>query len=112
VSTVELAQGANVFCSTEVMDKDDDDPTAKEKKAEAQRFKVMLLLKNADEKRFGGLGSKLRESATLGRNEYPRNVLDMYELMVADCPDQPRRGGNGNNNNNSYNLLQVGYSLT
>jgi hypothetical protein len=100
VITVELAQGANVFYSTEVMDKEDDDPIAEEEKVEAQRFKAMLLLKNAHENRFGGLGSRLREITTLGRNEYPRNVPDMYELMVAECTIQPRRDGNGNNSNN------------
>lgn len=92
VSTVEFSQGANVFCSINVMDKADDDPTAEEKSVEAQRFKAMSLLKNTDDKRFVELGSRRRESATLGWNEYFRNFPDIYELMVAECPDQPRRG--------------------
>ena len=45
ISTVEQARGANVFCSTELMDKAASDPTTNEIEAECKRFKAMLLLK-------------------------------------------------------------------
>ena len=60
VSTVELSRGANVFCCTELMDKAGSSPTPDEISAESDRFKAMLLLKCADDKRYGGLTSDLK----------------------------------------------------
>ena len=78
--------------------------------AESDRFKAMLLLKSADEKRYGGLVSRLNEGAALGRNEYPQTVADMYELMCSQCLDQPPANSRSNNSNNrsGVNLLQHG----
>ena len=91
-----------------------DIPTDDEIATETDRFKAMLLLKNADEKRYGGLVSRFKEGASLGRNEYPKTIADMYELMFSHCPDLPSNNSNNNNRNNNnnnrngVNLLQHG----
>ena len=111
VSTVELSRGANVFCCTELMDKVGSSPTPDEISAESDRFKAMLLLKCADDKRYGGLSSDLKNGAALGRNEYPVKVSDMYELMCSHCPSQPtgpRRNNNNNNADNNSNRNGIG----
>ena len=48
ISTVELARGADVFCSTELMDKAASDPTTDVIEAECKRFKAMLQIKSSD----------------------------------------------------------------
>ena len=113
VSTVELSHGDHIFCSKDIMDKAGTDPTSEEIKQEKNRFKAMLLLRNSDDRRYGGLSNRLKEGAALGRNEYPRTMEDMYELMTTQCPDQgSSTRGNNNNNRNSVHLLQVGIMLT
>ena len=112
VSTVDLTSGLNVLCPTDIMDKVNAVPTTEEIKTERERFTAMLFLKNADEKRYGDLRHRLKESAALGRNEYPKTLATMYELMVSQCPDQPSSTSNNRNNNNRYNVLQTGYTLT
>ena len=102
-STVELAQGELAFCHFNIMAKQDEWPDREEMAAEADRFKAILLLRSADEQRFGGLASRLAEGASLGRNEYPTTIGDMYELMCEHCPDQPSTRTNNNNNNNTNN---------
>lgn len=62
-------------------------PTTKKIKAEENSFKTKLLLKDADEKRYDDVANKLKEGATLGRNEYPKSVADMYELITFTCFD-------------------------
>jgi hypothetical protein len=51
VSTVELAHGRHIFCSSEIMEKAGESPTVDETRTESDRFKAMLLLKNSVEKR-------------------------------------------------------------
>ena len=87
VSTVELAGGSDFLCPTNIMDKQLVIPTKSEIKTEVDRFAAMHLLKSSDDKRYGDMKSRLKESAALGRNEYPRSVSYMYELMVNQCPD-------------------------
>ena len=55
VATVELAQGQNVFYCDKITTSEGDLPSAEEFSFFADRFKAMLLLKSADEKRFGDL---------------------------------------------------------
>ena len=64
------------------MTKDNDDPIDDEIKAEEDKIQAILLLKNADEKRYGELSKSLKEGSFLARDEYPISIAFMYELMV------------------------------
>ena len=64
------------------MTKGNNDPTDDEIKAEEDKMQAILLLKNADEKRYGGLSKSLKEGSFLARDEYPISIASMYELMV------------------------------
>ena len=56
----------------------------------------MIMLYNSDQGRYGELISDLEKGADLGRDEYPKTVAAMYELMV-----KFNRGlARGNNRNN------------
>ena len=121
VAIVELVHGSHVFCSHAIIDKAAAIPTAEEIAVEEERFKAMLLLHNADEKRYGQLRERFRENALIGINKYPKTISLMYELIVSTCPDPPKGRNNRNTNNNNQNsgntqsgtsLVQVGYSLT
>ena len=93
--TVELTGVKDFFCSQEIMTKDDDDPTDDEIKAEENKMQAILLLKNTDEKRYGGLSKSLKEGSFLARDEYPISIAYMYELMVKYSAQ--------NNTNNNIN---------
>ena len=83
VNTVELAKGDHIFCSDELLLRAyGDKPSDTEIEAEKDRSKAVLLLKNSDDRRFGGLAQRLREGSYVSRDEYPKTVAGMYELMV------------------------------
>ena len=71
IMSVELTGGKAFFCSRGIVTKDNDDLTDKEIKAEEDKMQAILLLKNADEKRYGGLSKSLKEGSFLARDEYP-----------------------------------------
>ena len=95
IMSVELTGGKAFFYSRGIVTKDNDDLTDKEIKAEEDKMKAILLLKNADEKRYGGLSKSLKEGSFLARDEYPISIASMYELMVKYSAQ--------NNTNNSIN---------
>ena len=97
VTTVELAQGASVFCIKSIAEISDRsvDMTEPQVTEESQRSKTILLLETSDPKRYGNLSSRLQESASLGRNEYPRTVSSMYEVLVKQKAQRSRSGNNG-----------------
>ena len=64
-------------------------------KAKEDKIQAILLLKNVDEKRHGGLSKSLNEGNFLARDEYPISIAFMYELMVKYSAQ--------NNTNNSIN---------
>ena len=68
----------------------------------------MILLKSSNDKRYLGLKATLHRGATLRRNEYPKKLSDIYELICAECPGQPTqtRNNNNTNNRNGTQLLQ------
>ena len=106
--TVELANGANIFCTTMIMDAVDvNKHTNKEIYAEAQKSKAILLLNNADPKRYGDLSKSLKESTYRSRDEYPLTVSSMFELMSkharlnSHSQRNSDRGGNTSSNLNN-----------
>ena len=78
--TVKLMCGLDFFVSREVIGKaffSDDD-----KKESTEKLKAMIMLKRADNKRFGDLKKRLREASDVGRDEYPTTVAGAYDLLV------------------------------
>ena len=69
IMTIELTGGKDIFCSKGIMTKDNDDPTGDEIKAVENKIQAILLLKNADEKRHGGLSKSLKDGSFLARDE-------------------------------------------
>ena len=104
INTLELSQGKYVFCPTALIKPADlVTPTNDELEQECEKMKAALLLKVSDTKRYGTLSDRLRESMTLGRNEYPTILASMYELIVR----QRKHNNNNNyNNRNGVSLLQ------
>ena len=78
IMTVELTGGKDFFCSKGIVTKDNDDPTDDEIKTEEDKMQAILLLKNADEKRYGGLSKSLKEGFFLVRNEYPITIAYIH----------------------------------
>ena len=74
------------------MTKDNGDPTDDEIKIEEDKMQAILLLKNTDEKRYGGISNSMKEGSFLARDEYYITIASMYELMV---------NYSAHNNNNS-----------
>ena len=74
IMTVELTGGKDCFCSKGIMTKGNNDPTDDEIKAEEDKMQAILLLKNVDEKRYGGLSKSLKEGSFLARDEYPISI--------------------------------------
>ena len=81
INAVELAGGAHLFFSPELAGADET-ITDEEKESEIDRSKAILLLKCAYNVRYGGLSDKLREGTYLDRDEYPRSIAMMYDLMT------------------------------
>ena len=94
--TVELTGGKDFFYWKGIMTKDNDDSTDDEIKVEEDKMQAILLLKNTDEKRYGGLSKSLKEGSFLARDEYPIFIASMYELMV-------KYSAQNNTNNNIIN---------
>ena len=82
ILTVEMAKGGHIFASPELVECSNSTPTKEEILREEEKSKVILLLKNADDKRFGSLAKNLKDGSYLARDEYPTTVASMYELMT------------------------------
>ena len=94
VNTAELAQGKSIFCVKSFADAlDKDDMTLEEIATEEQRSKAVLLLECSDPKRYGDLSTRLQETTSLGRNDYPRTVSSMFEVMMKQKQQRNERNG-------------------
>ena len=83
VNMVELSQGKSIFCVKSFADAlDKNDMTLEEIAVEEQCSKAVLLLECSDPKRYGNLFTRLQETTSLGRNDYPRTVSSMFEVMM------------------------------
>jgi len=109
-STVELAFRDHVLFCEKLLPSSS--PTDEEIAVEKDRFKAMLFLKSSDDKRYGGLKSRLNESATLGRNEYPKTLSDMYELMCSHIAGQSNNNSSTNRSGTSLLQHELGVMLT
>ena len=95
ITTVDLTGGKYLFCSKGIMTINNDNPTDDKNKAEEHKMQAILLLENADEKRYGRLSKSVKEGCFLVRDEYPISITSMYKLIVKYSAQ--------NNNNGSIN---------
>ena len=82
VTTVKLTGGGHVFFSPNLAGVEKQDLDLDKIEEEEERSKAVLLLKLADEGRYGALSNSLKEGTFLDRDEYPTTVATMYELMT------------------------------
>ena len=68
-----------------------------------------MLLQISDEKRFGKLIKHLKEGMQLGRDEYPKNVTSMFELMYKFSQSESQQRST---NNRGFLFLQQDASGT
>jgi hypothetical protein len=79
--TVELAGGRGALCSYTLLGKSHDDATEEDTMQEIERFKAMIMIRRADQARFGELKKSLDASTYLGRDEYPQDTTTAYDLL-------------------------------
>jgi len=56
--------------------------TDKEIATEKERFNAMCFLLCADETRYGELLEELKKEVYKGKDEYPKTIVDSYELLI------------------------------
>ena len=80
--TVTLIGGDKMLYSGEIANVNDPDkPTKDELKTEVQRIKAMLMIIRSDYIRYGDLQESLLEGMHKGRDEFPKTVVDAYDLL-------------------------------
>ena len=80
--TLSLTNGKHVMCSPElIVAENKDSPTEKEKEAEIEKFKAMLMILRADPGRFGQLQESLFDGVFKGRDEFPKTMTAAYDLL-------------------------------
>jgi len=102
INAVELAGGAHLFFSPELAGYDET-MTEEDKEVEVERSKAIILLKCSDDLRYGPLSEKLQEGTYLDRDEYPKSIAMMYELMTKCNASIQQR-----NSSSSYNSRRRG----
>ena len=98
VTTVKLTGGDHVFFSPKLAEGERDEMHQDDIKMEEERSKAVLLLKLADEGRYGSLSNSLKEGMFLDRDEYPTTVATMYELRTKHSEAITRQKQQSNNN--------------
>ena len=94
-ATVEMVQGSNLFYSPGIVGKPINEATNQEIHNAKEANLAVLMLANADPARYGDLVSSLKRGANLGRDEYPRSIAEMYELMVKHSRESTRNANRG-----------------
>ena len=82
ITAVKLTGGDHVFFSPKLAEGERHDMHQDDIEKEDERSKAVLLLKLADEGRYGTLSNSLKEGTFLDRDEYPTIVATMYKLMT------------------------------
>ena len=96
VMTMNMVQGGHVFFSPGIVGKSLTDASTEVKLESKESCMAILLLINADPSRYSALMSSLKAGANLGRDEYPKTVAGMYELMVKHDQANNRTNRSGN----------------
>ena len=112
VTAVKLTGGGHIFFSPKLVGMDKEDLDQDKVDEEEERSKAVLLLKLADEGRYGALSNSLKEGTFLDRDEYPTTVATMYELMTkhSGAISGQRTQGSGNRRS-GFQLVQQGQCL-
>ena len=95
VATVEMVQGSNLFYSPGIVGKSYSLATKQEIYNAKEANLAALMLINADPGRYGDLASNLKKGANLGRDEYPKSIAGMYELMTKYMRDLSKIANQG-----------------
>ena len=72
-----MAKGGHIFASPELVKSSDSMPSKEEQLREEEKSKMILLLKNSDDKRFGSLARNLNDGSYLSCDKYPTTVATM-----------------------------------
>ena len=82
VLTVNLIGGDDMLYSRNISTAvDPDDPEESKVKYELQKMKAMLMILRSDPVRYGNLQDSLLEGMHKGRDEFPKTVVDAYDLL-------------------------------
>ena len=113
VCTAEMVGGKNLFYSEKIAKKDLHAASQSDITAAEEQSKAILLLKNADDKRYRVLKDDLKMGTYLSRDEYPITTASMYELMVKTSGGlDPRSTNRNKNNSTNQNYANTGTILT
>ena len=101
VHTVELAKGGHIFCSHELVQcASEDDITDEEINRESEKFKAIICLRRSDDSRYKQTIEDLKRSVHYGRDEYPKSITAVHDLLNRQSgqldryPNNNRRSGN------------------
>ena len=109
VTAVKLTGGDHVFFSPKLAEVERNEMHPDDIEKEEERSKAVLLLKLADEGRFGSLSNSLKEGTFLDRDEYPTTVATMYELMTKHSGAiSGLRNQSSSNRRAGFQMLQQG----
>ena len=64
-------------------------------------YENCIFLENVDDKMYGQFSRRFQERKNLYRDEYPKSMADIYELMAKHAAINVSRNHNNNNNNNN-----------
>ena len=112
VTAVKLTGGDHVFFSPQLAEGEKDEMHQDNIEKEEERSKAVLLLKLADEGRYGTLSNILKEGTFLDRDEYPTTVATIYELMTkhSGAITGQRQQTNNNSRRSVFQMVQQGQS--
>ena len=82
ITAMELAGGDHLFILPSIAGMKTDDMAEQELLEEHERSQAVLLLERADEGKFCGLMDDLEAGTRVDRDEYPKALSTMYELMI------------------------------
>ena len=110
--TVSLIGGSDFLYSREISSAmDSDDPDASKMLVEEQKLKAMLMILQADQVRYGELQDSLFEGTYKGRDEFPRTVVDAYDLLQRISNNIYQKANQSKQNNRRFSfrkLRQIG----
>ena len=109
VTAVKFTSGDHVFFSPKLAEGEKHEMHQDDIEKEEERSKAVLLLKLADEGRYGTLSNSLKEGIFLDRDEYPTTVASMYKLMTKHSGViTGQRHQTNNNRRSGFQMVQQG----
>ena len=84
MSTLKIAGGDHIFVSKEMLNKELKDSTADEINEERDHFKATCFIIMSNGSTYKKLLDDLKSSSNRGRDEYPRALTDVFDLLVKE----------------------------